>query len=185
MNLLLCIYPETPLSRVACCGRKYFPLQAIWFSSFNTLLSAVFHLFECFFCLASEQVGYVTTICFSCFLVRCIMVSLYSFFSRFSFLPLTIWELCLVLDIEVLKWSAKCLHEKGNAKQSLWQPLVTLPESKAMLPIIYKCITGNWFEYIYLNIVFFLRYKLLAIKSTFLQICFKCINLHRDDQFTN
>lgn len=61
----------------------------------------------------------------------------------------------------------------------------TLPESKAMLPIIYKCITGNWFEYIYIhiharththmffNVVFFLRYKLLAIKSTFLQICFK------------
>lgn len=55
----------------------------------------------------------------------------------------------------------------------------TLPESKAMLPIIYKCITGNWFEYththiyMYFNVVFFLRYKLLAIKSTFLQICFK------------
>ena len=28
----------------------------------------------------------------------------------------------------------------------------TLPESKAMLPIIYKCITGNWFEYIYIHI---------------------------------
>ncbi|KAJ6726112.1 TOBAMOVIRUS MULTIPLICATION PROTEIN 1-LIKE ISOFORM X1 [Salix purpurea] len=40
-----------------------------------------FHLPSVFllFCLVFDQVGYVTTICFSCFLVRCIMMCFNAF----------------------------------------------------------------------------------------------------------
>ena len=77
----------------------------VWFFH----LSSVF-----FFCLVFEQVGHVTTICLSCFLVRCIMMSLYLCFCIFFFLPLTFRGDDALYWIKVLKWSTKCLHKNWS-----------------------------------------------------------------------
>ena len=73
-----------------------------------------FHLPSVFllFCLVFGQVGYVTTICFLCFLVRSIMVSLYLCFFQILFCTLDFWGDYALYWIEVLKWLTKCLH--GN-----------------------------------------------------------------------
>lgn len=133
---------------VFCFTKKFFCIYLL----FTSLLPLLYP--ELIYLIFLMQVGYVTTICFSCFLIRCVMVSPL-FFKNLSD------SCCMVLKLSLIILCQMCFNAFDKA---------------ADLDVLYHPILN--FMYYLVSLYFFIAVLFFAIQLLLIVVVFKLAFLY-------